>query len=123
MGAGGAMLYVMAMGSRQERDSELLGLIRCVGSSLGDYRFRGAVVPVIQTDMVMAVDSIAVSRCRYIDRFMLVGIAAIAVQPFPTRGDVDDTDCGGIGDHRGDNGALLEIRDEHDGSGNADRAA
>lgn len=123
MGAGGAMLYVMAMGSRQERDRTLLGPIRCIGSRLGDCRIYCTAVPVVQRDMVMAVNSVAVSRCRYIDRFMLVGIAAIAVQPFPTRSDVDNTDCGGIGDHRGDNGALLEIRDEHDGSGDANRAA
>lgn len=123
MGDCGIAMYAMAMGGGQERDSALLGAIRCADGAMGCSRHGGTVVPVVQRDMVMAIDGIAGGRRRYIDMRMLVGIAVIAMEFVASRSDVDDTDRICAGDGSGDYGALLEIRDEHDGTAHADRAA
>ena len=47
MGDSGIAVHAMAMGGEQERDSALLGAIRCVGCCMGAGRMGGAVVPFV----------------------------------------------------------------------------
>lgn len=112
----------MAMGGGQERDSALLGAVRCACCAMGSGWIYRAVVPLIQRDMALAVGAVTDSRCRRADRLMLVDIAGNTVSVVAARSDVDDTDRSGTGTGRSDHGALLEICDEHECAGDADRA-
>ena len=84
-------------------------------------RYGGAAVPIVQADLVLAIVAVGDSRCRDTDRLMLVGTAAVAVDAVAACGFVDDHDSRCAGDIRDHHGALLEVRDEHDGSCDADR--
>ena len=72
--------------------------------------------------MVLAIDGFAGSRCGYTDRPELVDTAQAAVSPLAECGDVDHPCRRSNRDNSGSAGALLEVCDQHDCSGDGDRA-
>ena len=69
----------------------------------------------------MAVHAFAYRRCRYINRPLLVGVAATTIPTLSSRCSLDGTDCRSFGDHCSNSRALLEVRNEHDSASNANR--
>ena len=73
--------------------------------------------------MAMAGDGVVSGRRGYPDRSDLVGIAAFAVPVVSESSNMVGADRRGDRDGAGVCSALLEVRDEHDRAGDADRAA
>jgi len=114
-------MHPMAMGCGEDGGECILVLVRCADSAVDRGGYGGAAVPVVQADLVLAIVAVGDSRCRDTDRVMLVDTAAVAVDAVATCGVLDDHDSGCVGDVCDHHGALLEVRNEHDGSCDADR--
>ena len=72
--------------------------------------------------MVLASVVVVNVRCRYFDRFMLVDFTAVTMGFVSPCGAMDDLGSGSVRDGSDIAGALLEVCDKHDGTGDADRA-
>ena len=87
-------MHVMALGSGEKFDWNLLGVVRCADAVMDRHRFCGSGVPFVQGHLVLAGFGILSAGRRNLDRFVLVDFADVTLAVISSRGAMDDSCCG-----------------------------